>query len=159
LEEASFVIWRGQAQVAERIRSARPGTKGAVAAALMTGDRGGIPEAVTGKLRDAGLAHLLAISGLHAGLVAGILFFAVRGILALWESAALRYPIKKCAAMGAMAGAFGYLLLTGATVSTQCAFIMIAIFLLAVMVDRAAITMRPVAWAATVILLFTPKSL
>ena len=159
LEEASFVIWRGQAQVAERIRSALPGTKGAVAAALLTGDRGGIPEAVTGNLRDAGLAHLLAISGLHVGLVAGILFFAVRGILALWESAALRYPIKKWAAMAALAGAFGYLLLTGATVSTQRAFIMTAIFLLAVMVDRAVITMRPVAWAATVILLFTPESL
>ena len=158
-EQVKIFIWRAQARLAERIRSTLPGDKGAIAAALMTGDRGGIPEQATQNLRDAGLAHLLAISGLHVGLVAGILFFAVRSGLAMWETIALQYPIKKWAAFAALAGAFAYLLLTGATVSTQRAFVMTGIFLLAVIVDRTAITMRPVAWAATIILLATPESL
>jgi competence protein ComEC len=152
-------ISRSQVVISARIRQALEGEKGAVAAALMTGDRGGIPEIVTQNLRDAGLAHLLAISGLHMGLMAALLFFAVRGGFALWENVALRYPIKKWAAAAALIGAFGYLLLTGATVSTQRAFIMTSIVLLAVLVDRSAISMRLVAWAAMIVLLFAPESI
>ena len=48
-------------------------------------------------------------------------------------------------AVGALIGAFGYLVLTGGTVPTQRAFIMLGIILLAVLVDRVAITMRLVA--------------
>ena len=61
----------------------------------LTGERGAIPEPVLRAMRDAGLAHLLAISGLHIGLVAGILFFAVRFLLAAIPPVALRYPVKK----------------------------------------------------------------
>lgn len=159
MDRASITISRVREGLATRIRTALPRPAGTIAAALMTGDRGGIPEQVISDLRDAGLAHLLAISGLHVGLLAGILFFAVRGCLALWEGVALRFPIKKWAAGAALVGAFGYLLLTGATVSTQRAFIMTAIVLFAVMVDRAAISMRLVAWAAAFVLLLAPESL
>ena len=141
-----------------RIRAARPGAAGAVAAALMTGDRGAIPAPVIAAMRDSGLAHLLAISGLHMGLLAGFLFIAVRGALALWEWAALAWPIKKWAAMAALVGAFGYLLLAGATIPTQRAFVMCAIVLVAVMVDRRPISMRLVAWAAVAVLVATPEA-
>ncbi len=130
-----------------------------VAVALLTGLRGGIDQTVLGWLRDAGLAHLLAISGLHLGLVAGFAFFVVRLALSLVEAAALRRPIKKWAAAAALAAAFGYLLLTGATVPTQRAFIMVALVLAAIMADREPITMRPVAWAALAVLLWRPESL
>jgi len=159
MDQASIIISRVREVLAGRIRSALPRPSGTIAAALMTGDRGGIPQQVISDLRDSGLAHLLAISGLHVGLLAGILFFAVRGCLALWEGGALRFPIKKWAAGAALAGAFGYLLLTGASVSTQRAFIMTAIVLFAVMVDRAAVSMRLVAWAAAFVLLLAPESL
>ncbi|MDP6346067.1 MAG: ComEC/Rec2 family competence protein, partial [Alphaproteobacteria bacterium] len=110
-------------------------------------------------MRDSGLAHLLAISGLHIGLMAGWLFFAVRLVLALAEPLALRAPIKKWAAAIALAGAFAYLLLTGATVPTQRAFLMVSLVLLAVMLDRKAVSFRLVAWAATMVLLWAPESL
>ena len=145
--------------IADRVRAALPGPSGAVAAALMTGDRGAIPEHVLDAMRDSGLAHLLAISGLHIGMVAGIVFFACRGLLALIEPVALRYPIKKWAAVAALLAAAGYLLLSGATVPTQRAFLMTALVLLAVMLDRSALSMRLVAWAAALILLLTPESL
>ena len=130
-----------------------------VAAALLTGLRAGIDETVLKWLRDSGLAHLLAISGLHLGLVAGLTFFVLRLLLALSETLALRRPIKKWAALAALAAGFGYLLLTGATVPTQRAFIMVAMLLAAILIDREPLTMRPVAWAALVILAWRPESL
>ena len=142
-----------------RIRVAISGDPGAVAAALMTGDRGAISQDVLAAMRDAGLAHLLAISGLHVGLLAGVLFFFVRGALALIEPVALRYPIKKWAAIVALGGALFYLLVTGATVPTQRAFIMTGIVLLAVLLDRAAISMRLVAFAALIVLVVAPETI
>lgn len=152
-------VGRLRQHLAERIRLALPGPAGAVAAALMTGDRGAIPEAVLAAMRESGLAHLLAISGLHIGLVASLLFFAVRALLACCERLALRRPIKKWSAVAALLGAFAYLTLTGATVPTQRAFVMVALVLLAVLTDRSALSMRTVAWAALAILLLTPESL
>jgi competence protein ComEC len=155
----SLALARLRQSVASRITAELEGPAGGIAAALMTGDRGGIPKETLAALRDSGLAHLLAISGLHLSLVAVILFFAVRAGLALFEPLALDRPIKKWAALAALAGAFGYLLLTGATVPTQRAFIMLAIVLLGVLVDRIAVSMRLVAWAAVVVLLIAPESL
>jgi competence protein ComEC len=125
----------------------------------MTGERGNIPPPAMEYMRAAGLAHLLAISGLHIGLVTGILFFSLRALLVLIPGAALNHPIKKWAAGAALLGAGAYLLLTGATVPTQRAFLMTGLVLTAVMVDRAAISMRLVAWAAVVVLAVAPDSL
>jgi competence protein ComEC len=134
------------------------GQSAEVAVALLTGLRGRLSEDTLSALRDAGLAHLLAISGLHLGLIAGILFFSVRLLLALNEPVALRFPIKKWAAVAALVGAFGYLLLTGATIPTQRAYIMVSLVLVAVLIDREAVSMRPVAWAAVLVLVLRPES-
>ena len=145
--------------VFSRVVAGIDGAPGAIAAALMTGERGAIPKDVLQAVRDSGLAHLLAISGLHIGLFAGILFLGTRAGLALIEPVARRFPIKKWAAVVAAAGAFPYLLITGATVPTQRAFLMTGLVLLAILVDRTAISMRLVAWAAVIILVMTPESL
>ena len=148
-----------RARVTERIRTALPGTAGAVAAALITGERAAIPAEVIEDMRRSGLAHLLAISGLHIGLVTAILFFGLRALLALVPGLALHAPIKKWAALVAGLGAFAYLLLSGATIPTQRAFIMVLIVLTGVLLDRTAISLRLVAWAAVLILLLAPESL
>src|SRR5690606_24578299 len=67
----------------ERIRAALSGESGAIATALVTGMRDAIPEKTNEAMRVSGLAHVLAISGLHMVLVVGTLFAAVRGGLAL----------------------------------------------------------------------------
>ena len=145
--------------VSQRVTAGLDGPEGAIAAALMTGMRGAIPASLMGAIRDSGIAHLLAISGLHIGLVAGILFFSIRAGLALIPRLALRQPIKKWAAGGAIAGAFAYAVCAGATVPTQRAFLMIGLVLVGVLLDRRGLTMRLVAWAAAVILVFRPESL
>ena len=127
--------------------------------ALLTGLRGALPDEIWDQWAIAGIAHLLSISGLHLALVAGTLFFAVRIALALAPPLALRLPAKKLAALLALLGAFGYLLISGGTVPTQRAFAMTALALLAVMVDRNPFSMRLVAWAAFVVLLLRPESL
>jgi ComEC/Rec2-related protein len=110
-------------------------------------------------MRVANIAHLLAISGLHMGLLTGFVYGALRLVLALIPALALRYPIRKWAAAGALgAGAF-YLVLSGGNVATERAFIQVAVMLTAVMLDRRAITLRSVAIAAMILLLHRPETL
>lgn len=141
-----------------RFGDAPDGRRG-LAIALLTGLRGDLPAEDHQAMRVAGLAHLLAISGLHVGLVAGFVFFIVRAGLALAPPIALRFPIKKWAAIAALGAATFYLLLSGATVPTQRAYLMLLIALVALLIDRLQVTMRPVAWAALVILALFPESL
>jgi competence protein ComEC len=148
-----------RAAVNARIRAALPGETGEIAAALITGERGGISEEVTQAMRDSGLAHVLSISGLHMAIMAGTVFWLVRALLALLPGLALRYPIKKWAAASALAAACFYLALSGAAVPTVRSWIMMSIVLIAVMLNRPALTMRNVALAALAILIVAPESL
>lgn len=149
--------WRGT--IAAALRARIGGEEGGIAAALTVGDRGGIPPEARDALRDSGLAHLLAISGLHMGLLAGLVFWTVRLALALPPVLAERIAIRKVAASCALAAAGAYLVLSGAGVATQRAFIMAAVALVAVLVDRTAVSLRGVAVAAVLILLARPESL
>src|SRR3989337_3137582 len=110
-------------------------------------------------MRDSGLAHILSISGLHMVIMAGTVFGLVRAWLALLPGLALRYPIKKWAAASALAAACFYLALSGAAVPTVRSWIMMSIVLIAVLLDRPALTMRNVALAALLILIVSPESL
>ncbi len=101
---------------------------------------------------------MLAISGFHMAVVAGILFFCVRAGLALSPTLAIGKPIKKWAAVAALFAAAFYLVISGASVSTQRSFIMIAIVLVGVMADRPAITFRTLAIAAFAVLTIAPQS-
>ncbi len=145
--------------VAARILAHASPSAGPFAAALLTGDRSAIDRSALAAMRDSGLAHLLAISGLHVGLVAGFIFFAARGLLALAEPLALRRPIKKWAAAAALLGAAAYLLLSGMSVPTQRAFVMVGVVLVAIMLDRASLSMRLIAWAALLVLALAPESM
>lgn len=145
--------------IGDRMRSVIGGTSGAVAAALVTGERAGIPDDVSEDLRSAGIYHVLAISGLHMVLFAGSFFWAVRAVLALVPGLALRYPIKKWAAALAILGAGFYLAISGGAVATQRAWLMITLMFVAVMLDRPAISIRNVVLAAILVLLWRPESL
>ena len=142
-----------------RIHAALPGSRGAIAAALITGERGGIAAEDEGHLRDAGLAHVLAIAGLHMALVGLGLFWLMRALLAAVPVLVLYFPIKKWAAFAALLGAGFYLAISGASASSSRAFIMLAMMLIAIMLDRPALSMRAIALAAAIILLLRPESL
>lgn len=141
------------------VQVAIPGQRGAFAAAVTTGDRSGLSRETLDAMRDTNLAHLLAISGLHVGLLTGFIFMAMRAGLALVPRVALRVPAKKWAAVVALVAAAAYLGLSGGNVSTQRAFIMAAVMLVAVMCDRRALTLRSVALAAIIVLVWQPEAL
>jgi competence protein ComEC len=141
-----------------RIRSVIPGDRGSIASALITGKRDAISTPVNDAMYISSLAHVLSISGYHMAVVAGIVFFVMRAGLALIPSLATRRPIKKWAAAAALFGATFYLLLSGSEVATQRSYIMIAIVLLGVMIDRAAITFRTLTVAAVGVLLLAPQA-
>jgi competence protein ComEC len=142
-----------------RIAAALPGSAGGIAAALVTGQRGGIGEDEENALRDAGLAHVLAIAGLHMALVGGGVFWLVRAVLAAIPSIVLSYPIKKWAAGAALAASAFYLAISGAAPPAVRAFVMLAMVMLAILLDRPAITMRSLALAAAILLLMRPESI
>jgi competence protein ComEC len=146
-------------EMMQRITAVLPGSTGGVAAALITGKRGAVTEDVKEAFRNSGLSHLLAIAGLHLGLVAAFVFFAVRGGLALIPPIALRYPIKKIAAAAALVVLTGYLLISGAAIPTERAFVMNGLVFLAILLDRLRISMRVCAIAAAVVLAIDPASL
>ena len=160
LSSSWSLFWnRMRLSVAYRIQEVIPGQAGAVAVALITGHRGALKEETQENMRASGLAHLLAISGLHLGLIASTVFFSLRLLMALVPYVSLRWPIKKIAAMGALAAAFAYLFLAGATIPALRAFIMVSIALVAVLRERSPFSMRLVAAAAVLVLLLSPESL
>jgi competence protein ComEC len=160
-DDAGWRQWllRLRTDVTRRVTAVLPGSTGGVASALITGKRGAIDESVTEAFRNSGLSHLLAIAGLHLGLVGAFVFFAVRGGLALIPWVALRYPIKKIAAGATLIVLTGYLLLSGAAIPTERAFVMNGIVFAAILIDRLRISMRICAIAAAAVLVLQPESL
>ncbi len=144
--------------ISARMRAIAPGQSGAVAIALVTGERGGISEHTNQVYRDAGLFHILSISGMHMAIMAGAVFFMVRLGFAAIPALALRYPIKKWAAVIAALAALGYLALSGGAFATVRSYIMISVMFFAVLLDRPALALRNVAVAAVIILLIFPES-
>ena len=128
----------------------------ALVKAIMVGEKGGITQSDFNAMRDSGLAHLLAISGLHMGMVAASCYGGLRLILALFPRFVIGIAINKWAAGLTIGFCFLFLLLTGASISTQRAFIMAALVMLAIMLDRRAFSLRLASMAALVILVFSP---
>jgi competence protein ComEC len=142
-----------------RIRTTLAGDKRAIATALLTGRRDAITTPVNDAMFISGLGHVLSISGYHMAVVAGVVFFAVRALLALIPALATGFPIKKWAAAAALAAATFYLLLSGCDVATQRSYFMTAVVLIAVMVDRRAVTFRTLAVSAMLVLVLAPEAL
>ena len=150
-------------RLSRAMQEAIGGQEGAVAAALMTGDRSGIAEATNQTMRDSNLYHIVSISGLHMSMLAAFVYGALRLALAAIQATVGRrfagWPIHKAAATGALAASAGYLWLSAGGVPTERAFLMVAVMLGAILLDRRAISLRTVAVAAIAILAVAPEAL
>lgn len=145
--------------IAERVYASIGGEPGAVAAALLTGLRSRISTETYEAMRAAGLAHLLAISGLHVGLIGGTVFMVLKTLLSLWPAFALHYSARKAAALGAILAILAYTALAGGTVPTVRACLMGTIALGALLIERNPFSLRLWSVAACVVLLLWPESL
>lgn len=159
LETLGLKITAVRMALSQSVQAQLPGQPGAFAAAVVTGDRSGLSRETLDAMRGSNLAHLLAISGLHMGLLTGFVFLVLRYGIAMVPYVALRWDGRKIAAVVALVVAVGYLALSGGSVATQRAFVMAAVMLGAVMLDRRMLTLRAVALAAVLILIWRPESL
>ena len=139
-----------------RIATVLPGTIGAIAATLLTGGAAAIPEPDRAAFRDSGLAHLLAVAGLHIGIVMGLVLAVGRIGLAWSEKATLFLPCREITAVVALLAGGFYLLLTGTHLPIARSFAMACLFTLAIIMGRRALSVRGLALAATVLLVIQP---
>jgi len=140
-----------------RIAAVLPGATGAIAATLLTGVTTAIPAPDREAFRDSGLAHILAVAGLHVGIVMGLAMGLARLVLALSEHASLHWPAKAVAAGFALAAGGFYLILTGSHVPIMRSFAMACLFTLAVIAGRRAASLRGLAVAAAALMLLAPE--
>ncbi|WP_120078648.1 ComEC/Rec2 family competence protein [Aurantiacibacter odishensis] len=148
-----------QRRLSGHVRENLGGSAGTIAAAFASGDRGAISEADEDAMRDAGLTHLLSISGLHvSAVIAGTYLLAIR-LLALWPWLVLRVRLPVTAAAIAALAGIGYTLLTGAQVPTVRSCIAALLVLGALALGREPLSLRMVAVAAVAVLLMWPESL
>ena len=148
-----------RADITGRILGALPGPEGGVAAALLTGEQSAVDKDIAQQMRDSGLAHILSISGLHIVFVVALVMGLVRHGIALVPALALRVDARKIGAVVALAAALFYTGLAGAPVPAQRACAMAGFALLAVLLDRTALSLRLVAWSAVIVLAVAPESL
>lgn len=146
-------------RISNYISSILPPDEAAVAVAIVAGDRSKMDAGLINAYRDSGLAHFLSISGLHMSMIAGLMFFFVRLLMALIPPLSLRYNSKKAAAVGGIVISAIYLLISGAAIPSQRAFIMTLVVLTAVLCNRQAVSMRTLALAAMIVLLIAPQAL
>ena len=159
-ESGLWGMHRARMAISAAMQDRIGGQKGAVASALMTGDRSGIEEATNEAMRASNLYHIISISGLHMSMLAGFVYTALRLALVLAQGLGAPVPlaVHKLAAGGALAASAAYLWLSGGGVATERAFVMVAVMLAAILADRRAISLRTVALAATIILFYSPEA-
>ncbi len=143
--------------IGARAMAALPGTSGAVAATLLNGSTLSIPQADREAFRDSGLAHLLAVAGLHIGIIMGLFMLVTRLGLAAWPHAALHWPTKAIAGGTALLAGGAYLVLTGAHVPIMRSFAMACLVTLGVVVGRRALSFRGLALGAAALVLIAPN--
>lgn len=160
-EGGALALHRLRMNMAEGMREAIGGQAGAVSAALMTGDRSGIEERTNDVMRASNLYHIISISGLHMTMLAGFVYAGLRLLGVALQGAGLVQGggLHKWAAFGALLASAVYLWLSGGGVATERSFIMVAVMLGAIIADRRAVSLRTVAVAAALILVYAPEGL
>lgn len=130
----------------------------AIASGLLVGDASSIDEKDFEAMRIAGTAHLIAISGMHIVVIAGIVFFLFKFLLIRWHFVSQRWNIKKIAATFTIAFIYWYLILVGELVSAERAFYMSALFFASIIFDKEVDAKKSLAVTVMFILLLKPEN-
>jgi len=157
LGRAFFNVNRSRQKLAQHIQAALPDSEvlGPLLA-LTIGQRDQMTSAQWRTLQNTGTSHLMAISGLHIGLVSGLVFLLVRVLWGRSARLATRVPALKAAAAAALLSGIGYAAMSGFSLPAQRASIMVAMFSFAVLIDRKLPAAHVLALALLLILLLDP---
>lgn len=154
-----FTIESLRHSINRKIEEVLPPDEAAVSQALITGNKHGISKQIRKAFSDSGTAHLLAISGLHMGIIGFFIFWLFRIILCLIPPIALYHDVKKVSAVLSLPLLLFYLLLSGHSVPSIRAYIMHMLIMVGILMSRKGLTMRSICIAALFILLVTPEVL
>jgi competence protein ComEC len=135
------LIDRVRVGIIDRIKAVLPYSSAQIAIPLVTGEQRVVSQEMYDIYRKAGIAHILSVSGFHMALLAGFIFFFIRGLLCLIPYIALHVNTKKIAAAVALGITFLYLLLSGVQIPALRSFLMISVVLIAVLLDRRAFSL------------------
>ena len=136
-----------------------PSPQSAVLNALTIGEKRGIPQGTRTEFSKAGVAHVLAISGLHVGAIAIAFFLLIKWILKRSEFILLKYQVPRLAATLTIVPIFLYTAVAGFSTSTVRAFIMISLYLISIAIGKQEHRLNTLCAAALIILLWHPWSL
>jgi competence protein ComEC len=140
-----------------QVMGGQAGDAAGLAVAVTTSHQDWLSQGARNDLRAAGLAHMLAIAGLHTAALSGFVFFGLRFLVAAWPWLALRVNGKKVAAAGALIAVMAYLVLSGAHPPARRAAITASVAFVAILLDRRAISLRSLALAALIVMLAEPE--
>ena len=162
--DSEFPSWLGRIdRIRQRldrwIRSSIPSPYNALASALLVGYRGRISPKLRDVFRKTGTAHLIAISGLHLGIVAVFLFFVIRWLIGRFPALFLYLDVQRFTAVLTVICLVFYLFLTGARLSTLRAFIMAATYLAVLFFRRTTRLEDVFLLAVFILLLFQPQAI
>ncbi|MCY4351226.1 MAG: DNA internalization-related competence protein ComEC/Rec2 [Thiotrichales bacterium] len=148
-----------RADLARWIRSALDGYDSEdLVRALAIGDRSGLSEDRWRTLRVTGIAHLMAISGLHVGMAAGTAYWLALRVWTLVPRAALLVPAPQLAGVAAMLAALAYALLAGLALPTQRALLMLGVLFASRLARRCVPHSHSLALALIAVLVVDPHS-
>ncbi len=156
---ASWIVGHTRQKVLRLIENINQQPEQKVLKALIIGDKNSIPRDVRKAFNRTGIGHILAISGLHIGIVATAAFFFFKWILSYFNLFLRNAWTKKGAVILSFFPVLIYGLLSGMSPSTQRAVIMITVFLMAFLFESEPDPLNTLAWAAMVILVAHPPSL
>lgn len=136
-----------------------PKNEAAIASALLIGDQKTVDKNFYEKIRNAGLAHLLSISGFHLSLAGAIFFLSARFLLSFSSSLMLNFNIKQLAAFFALFSCFIYLQIAGAPIPAKRAFLMVLCIFLALILNERLNSKRVICASMLVLIILNPYAI
>ncbi len=154
---ARFMLLRWRQDLRERLNGVVADRRlSGLLSALIIGDRSDIDRSDWALFTRTGTNHLIAISGLHIGIVAGLVFFLVRRLWSRWPALVRFLPAPQAAAVAALGGAVGYAALAGFAVPTQRALLMLLALMGALLLRRQQRPSRGMALALLLVVMLDP---
>jgi len=153
-----LAISNARCHISTFIEKTRGGNHQGVLKALIVGQRQQIPQDLRDAFNRSGVGHLLAISGLHIGIVATVAFMIFSWMLSRFKLFLFNAWVKKGAAVLSFMPVLAYGLLSGMAPSTQRAVIMVGVFLMTFLFEREHDLMNTLALAGMLILIVHPPS-
>jgi len=151
-----FSFTRARYLFKQEIRAINHSSYRPIILALLIGDKSELSDYQWQIFRKTGTSHLIAISGLHIGLIAGLIFFMTRWLWGFYKNGVEIIPSPKIAAVFAIISAIIYSAMAGFSLPTQRALIMLCVIMISILIDVRAQSWNTLAIALFLVLILSP---